>query len=532
MASNWYDSDRIKDVIVVGLSSAIFLSLYVLVYPRFAAIGTDGVSYALLAKNILEGNGFQVFGTTFTYFSPLTSFAIVPFYLLIGNIEVAAHVAMAVCSLLAMLFCYFAARSIFGRTSAMATVILLSFVSVWMWTGTRVVAQPLAAALSTALLFPLIRALPGNARSFREMISCAAFAGMIGGLLYLNRPEYIFVIAPIALFFFWAGYSRFSRARNAVLVLVSILLFFSTIAPYLLFLRGELGEWTVTGRLREQYQITMDQLDRPLTLVDAPELSGNPVTLYVKSLISPTFYETYFEFLIAVEQNIFSTLHFIGIALFGVGFFAAIKQKLIGKFMPILVPLSIIFALALGHTGERGYLQPYIPLLMIVIGFGFVSVTRMIADTYELSGRVRFLPGFVIGLLCIASFSFTTFQNYFFRPQSTWKAGEYQLIADWMNANISNLSERKIAARKPEIPFYVGSGGWMEITGEEEPRDLVDMMAKNGTEYLVLDTRALGEKLSGLVEKDGAFRSSGLGLLYEIQYYDQRILLYRLLNDL
>lgn len=520
--------EKTRTILSILCISALFLVLIALVYPRFGFIGTDGVTYVLLAKNIVLGHGFEAFGIEHTYFSPLTSLVIAPFFLFLGDMDIAGHAMLILCSLGSLILTYLITLRITDRSTAMITGILFASNFFLIWENIFVVAQPLALFLSLALVYLLVHIHFDASPPYTRILLYSGVMGFMGGLLYLVRPEYIFIIVPIILFLIWYFHRRLSGTELSLVIVTASILFALTILPYILFLHQSLGEWTITGRLHEQYLVTMDQIKGLPTFEHSPEISGNPITLYFKSLFSLQFYKTYVEFFVAIEQNLFQALGLIGIMLFGVGLLALFKERVHKRFIPLLIPGSIIFALALGHTGERGYLVPFLPLFIIVIAFGIQHLSHEVSGIFSLRGKWQNIPRYLLVLLTVASFSFILFQNYFFRPPSTYKPVEYQLLGEWFRKNVPMSEREKIGARKPEIPFYVGTERWLEVTGDEPPATLVEEMRQTSTKYLVLDSRSLGKKLESLVNKDKTFRASGLELLHEIDYYDEYLLVYKI----
>ncbi len=515
-----------RDLIALGGAIIFFLLLTALVYPRFATIGTDGVSYALLAKNVAAGEGFQVFGVIHTYFSPLFSLTIVPLQWIFNNIDLAAHATVFLLGFGTLVLLYFTTRRITDPWTAGLASFFLSVNSSWVAVHLKPLAQPLAGFLSV-VLFALLLHFTRIEKFERKVFFHAALLGILGGLLFLTRPEYIFIVAPLTLFVFFVLRKETALKRNMLAILILVVAFFVTIAPYILFLHSVLGEWTITGRLHEQYQVTMKELDGTATFTNYPALPGNPIVLYVKSLLSFTFYETFIENLLAIESNILKSFGLIGTALFGIGLFTLFRERKLHVLGALSVGASMLFALALGHTGERGYLTPFLFLFAVPIAVGLRAFSVLLVDQLALRGVWKKVPIAVMTILCFATFSFVLFQNYFFRPPSTQKPLEYQELGVWIKENVPHHETAVVAARKPEIAYYADTS-WFAVTGIETPESLVASMHANNVEYVAIDTRSLGAMVSKFITDDGIFRAPELELMKEISYYEEHIYLYRL----
>ena len=61
MLGPFWSGERAKDALILFGCALLNVLLTLLLYPKFAYIGTDGVSYALMAKSLAEGSGLTVF---------------------------------------------------------------------------------------------------------------------------------------------------------------------------------------------------------------------------------------------------------------------------------------------------------------------------------------------------------------------------------------------------------------------------------------------------------------------------------------
>ncbi|MDP2631095.1 MAG: glycosyltransferase family 39 protein, partial [Candidatus Uhrbacteria bacterium] len=498
-----------------------------LIYPKFASIGTDGVFYALMAKSLAEGGGLSVFHHAMVYFSPLLSVVIVPFYWLIGNIDVAAHITVIVLGLLSLPFFYYALRSFVERRVAAVATLFLAVNATVVWRNLRPVAQPLAAFLSVVLFFLLTKYIEIDKQ--RPKVFVLSFLlGLVAGALYLTRPEYIVLIVPLSLFLFWVNCSSVALKRNLLIVLAAVFGFILCATPYIIFLHNETGQWTFTGRLSVQILAAQGQsLSSSGSVIVSTVPQGNPAMVFLDNIVDRKFLKIYFSNLYDIERILLRTFGVIGFAFFGIGLLKVFREKRYAVLGALAVPASVLFGLAIGHTGENGYIAPYLFLFIALIGVGCYEVIVEIFNVFASAQWKRSLSAVVVVVMSMTYFAFPLFQNLLFRPAETAKPVEYQLLGSWFHRNVENPQNQVIAARKPEIAFHADAD-WMEISGKETPSEILQMMNANGATYLAIDTRSLGKDAERLVDKDGKFSEKRLEFVYRIDYFDQHVYLYRL----
>lgn len=495
-------------IILISICVATFLALLAFVYPGFSFIGTDGVSYALLAKNIATGNGFTLFGHPHTFFSPLTAIAITPLYLLFGDADFAARMAVILFEVLTLIAFYFAARRFADARVAAVATFLLSVSGPFVWDVLTVWAQPLAGLLTVLFVYSSLRYIVALEKG-EKLFLLSGFLGVLAGALYLNRPEYFFLPIPLILFLVLLNKKYVSMRKNIGLVLMPVLGFLLLATPYVIYLHQELGDWTFTGRLSEQYlhQANLPNLDG--SIIKPPtRLSENPLVLMVKEVFSFSFLKNYLKEIYSIEWITLRAFGVIGFTFFGIGIRYLLLQGDTRKLFAITVPASMLFTLALGYTGGGyGYITPYLPLFLLIIATGYVQFSADLTQVFKWKKKTANV--FLVSTVLISGlyFSSVIFQQYFFRPESTKKPLEFQRLGEWFQAHEPNHEGITIASRKPEIAFYAKSN-WRELTGDEgvDPKHLVAVLRREGVAYIAIDTRILGGRAALFVDERGYYR--------------------------
>ncbi len=501
---------------------AVYLFLFFLYSTKFAFIGTDGVSYALIAKSLAEGKGLTLFGSPSVYFSPAFPVFVVPFYWVLGDVETSARVAMASAGVGSLIFLYLIMRRITERTSvALFAVGLLAFDATFT-ARPIIVAQPLACFLSLGLLFFLLKfseAQKNNTHIFRFTF----LLGLLSGLLYLTRPEYFFIFIPLSIFLFFTNKKEIPLRKNFLAVFTALLGFFLLASPYIFYLHAHTGEWSFmsTSRLPTTVTSVNGLSYADMKLEKSPVLPGNQMEIVLEKMSSGPFVKSYMENILSMEKIMLLEFGIFGVIFLGLGLRFFIIERKSFVFKAVVVVWSIMFILALGHNGERGYLLSYIPLCIIFISAGVFSFADELPQKWY-----RFFLFTCFAFLSIV-FSFNYWQNFFFRPPETWRPAEYQELGEWFQANVKNFEQEKITARKPEISFYSGAS-WAEISEKEGEGSIFLAMKEKGSHYLVIDTRSFGENAPLYINKECKFLGkSKVEFVEKFTYYGQTACLFR-----
>ncbi|OGZ08553.1 MAG: hypothetical protein A3D65_04835 [Candidatus Lloydbacteria bacterium RIFCSPHIGHO2_02_FULL_50_13] len=529
MLGPFWSGERAKDALILFGCALLNVLLTLLLYPKFAYIGTDGVSYALMAKSLAEGSGLTVFHQPHTFYSPGFSFAIVPFYWLIGNIDLAAHVSMIVLGLLTLPFFYYGMRFFVERYVAAIATLFLAVNATVIWRNMRPIAQPLAAFLSVVLFFLLTKYVELD-KQRQKVFAFSFLLGLIAGALYLTRPEYILLIFPLTAFLFSINRKAVTLKRNIAIIFAAVLGFVLCATPYIVYLHAHTGQWTFAGRLQQEMLVVqgLSTTGEGAQLLISPT-ANNSVTSYLGHIFAPKFLKVYFSNLFDIEWFLLRIFGIIGFSFFGIGLWKTIKEKRWNLLGVLAVPTFMLFALAVGSDGDFGYLEPYVFIFVAFIGIGCYEFISTLAESIPLVSWGHRLVAIGIVAVSAAYFAFPIFQNFFFRPADTTKPVEYQLLGQYFKDTVERPEQQSIASRKPEIAFYAGAD-WVEITGRETPEQILKIMKEKHTGYLALDTRELGDVVQRFVDAKEKSATQEFTLIKEFEYGMERVNLY-LLRD-
>ncbi len=510
---------------ILLIFSAYFILAF-LAYPSAFIIGTDGVSYALLAQSIANGDGLKIFGEQSLYFSPMFSFFIVPFYWLLDDIEFASRVTIIMLGLGTLILFYYFLMTWFSRSIAFVATLLLATNTLLVSRVQKVSAQPLATFLGVVLFGILLFFSRIDVRKKRAF-ALAFFAGAVSGALYLTRPEYVLVILPVSLYLYFHG-RKASVARGILHALFAFFAYLCFLFPNVWYLHHHTGEWTIipTNRLPDAVLVDVKAKEDLLGLAPSTVLHEPQLVTIFKRFGAPSFWKFYLEQLLSMHGILVQLFGLFGIAFLGVGLHRLIIKKEASLLFAVLTLLSPMLVLALGHDGTNGYVLPFIPFLTVLVAYGCVSFSQELSVRFEFGRRAFLLTLMLSTAVCVALVAFPHVQNILFRPPAHI-AKEQQLFGDWFREQVSEGTHVRIYSRKPEYAFYAGVT-WGELGEPRTAQGVLERVVFADGNYLVLDTRSLGRRVDEWVNENGDFVIPGPRLLGKLEYYGELVYLYDL----
>lgn len=462
------------------------------VYPRFSFLGTDSTFYVLIAESIARGEGLTVFGEAHTVFSPLPSIAIALFFFVFGDGERAAHMLMLVTGILSTPLLYWALTPCMPKRAAEYAAIFFGVTGTWMWSYmTDINAQTLAAVSSIMLLGFLTR----FRRAEVENVSSTKLSLVLGvcvAILYLERPEYILFTVCIGGLIFWEQRNRMRsmqiRIQSLALFCIGFLIF---AAPYLVFLKNTLGEWTISGRVHEMvliattnsYESVDTDSEKGASIVSPPILEEGVLTSIFDNVGG--LIKRLLDGLLTSEHNLVQIYGFLGLFLFSLGVWSLYVRGeywALGVSCILLTPVS---AIALFQGGSPNYLVQYLHLFALFIGYGFYVWTEHIQNL-SLSVLCKKIY-VVVGLFVVVTYLFmSVVQRYVFLPPD-YTTPEVREMGLWIRNNVSDPGV--LIARKPEVAYYAHTE-WMLFPDVTSLEALANLMAKQNMTYVVVDRHA------------------------------------------
>ena len=235
---------RKRAVSLAYLGALILLGFFVrlshLEYFQAPLVG-DAAIYGKIAWGIRNGYGLHWWSVVWPPFYP---FMILLFSLVTGSLESAASVVSLLLGSLIVVPFFFLAKKIFDNRSAyLGSLLVVFFPSL-----VAISATSLSEATYTFFLL-LTLFLGWLLITIRSLVYAFLF-GLLGGICYLTRPEFLVAFALLLLLFLIAGRKRKTRRgpKTAPLLLICLLGFLILALPYVNFMHSQTGHWILSGK--------------------------------------------------------------------------------------------------------------------------------------------------------------------------------------------------------------------------------------------------------------------------------------------
>jgi hypothetical protein len=226
-----------------GILIAVAIGLTSIAWHRGSYLMADSYAYMHGAISFLEkGLITNVSGDAEVFFPPLYSLVLATVLQLTNDPEIAGSLVSAVASTASVFLAYVLASRCLSSTGSFIAALLFAIATLRVWLSQWVLADSL-------YLFLILSAIAARfCNKTRNETIGSFWAGLLLGLAYLAKPEAIGYIGCL-LFFEIAvnrvqGFKR--RLSNAF---ISVLIFACIMAPYILWLHSNTGEWRLSGKM-------------------------------------------------------------------------------------------------------------------------------------------------------------------------------------------------------------------------------------------------------------------------------------------
>jgi 4-amino-4-deoxy-L-arabinose transferase-like glycosyltransferase len=220
---------------LVSLGAHLFVALLA------RLVHNDAVLYLQMARKFFEGD---FAGALASHYHPATSLLIAGFRVLVPSDAAAGYATAVVFSSLTVFPLFALARGLFDRRAAVTTVLLYTFLPYLLLFGSSILSEGPYFFFFTSSVWAFWAA------RVKKSLPHGLAAGALAALAYLSRPEG----GGLAIVFLgfcavWTARSTLGlRSRSLVLGLAVGAAFGAVCFPYLLYLRGETGRWTVSKK--------------------------------------------------------------------------------------------------------------------------------------------------------------------------------------------------------------------------------------------------------------------------------------------
>ncbi len=256
-------------------------------WPRIKPVTPDSVNYMAAGTNLLRHGRYETLeGTPEVLFPPGYPLLIGLVDLLVHDPESAGRLVSATLSLATVPLLYWVGSLAGGRILSFWSALLLALLPLRAMTSVRVLSGStyLFSALCAVALWLLWRRAAAEGRRGRALL-CATGSGLLLGGAYLTRPEGLLVGLTLlaAGLLLPSPIPRRIRFHGSIATAAALA---AVMAPYVLFLHQNTGEWTISGKVayNRAMAASMAVGDR-WAVTNAPELlpdetHARPVVAY------------------------------------------------------------------------------------------------------------------------------------------------------------------------------------------------------------------------------------------------------------
>lgn len=414
----------------------------------------DAAIYAKIAWGLKNGHGLHWWSVVWSPFYP---FMIFLFSLFVGSLESATSLVSVVLGSLLVVPFFFLAKKVRGHKSAYLGSILVIFFPA------LVVTSVIPLSEATYTFFLLSALLSGWLLILTRSYLYALLFGMLSGLCYLTRPEFLVGFAFLLLLFLIVdlrGRLR-KKAGSFVLLGISLIGFLIPAIPYMGFMHSQTGHWILSGKTAhnilkqrayaggatysEQRQAFAEILDG---LTEDGQVKGR-VLLGEESMFSffgrPGFFGDYFERVwMGVKKIDLFFLPFLLLSLFYIFSWRLDKEGWKQRLF-FLCAFSPMLTMPIFFTPAGRLIEPYAPVLILLSVAGLFKVINVLIGTRK-SGRregsssLGMVASFVVVLL-LSVFSVARASRMAENHERTFRnlnleAAEYKKLGLWADNTV------------------------------------------------------------------------------------------------
>lgn len=401
-------------LIFLGISFLIALLIRLSLLEHFQSpLVGDAAVYGKIAWGIRNGQGLHWWSVVWPPFYP---FMIILFSLVVGSLESAASaVSLVLGSLIVVPFFFLARKTLGYRAAYLGTFLVIFFPAL-----VAISASSLSEATYT--FFLLLTLLLGWLLVTQRSLLHAFLFGLLSGICYLTRPEFLVAFALLLLVFLIIEIRKRVRRKpkTVVLFLVCLVGFLILVFPYVNFMHSQTGHWILSGKTahnilkQKAYSRGLDYLGQRKAFAEVVdgltpegEIKGR-VLLGEESILS---YVTSSGFVAGYLTNTWKgvkgvnlfLLLFLLLSLFYV-FSWKIDKAHWEKRVFLLCAFSPILTMPIFFSPAGRLIQPYAPLLILLSVAGILNIRKALAKFPKKSGQSISLGAFAV-LLAVAFLS-------------------------------------------------------------------------------------------------------------------------------
>jgi 4-amino-4-deoxy-L-arabinose transferase-like glycosyltransferase len=498
LRKRWFELAFIGFLFVI----ALLIRLSYLKYYHAPLTG-DAAIFGKIAWGIKNGQGLHWWSMVWPPFYP---FMIFLFSLVVGSLESAAFAVSLVLGSLVVLPLFFLAKKVFDyRVAYLGSVLVVFF-------PTLIVTSLVPLSEATYTFFLLFTLVAGwSLMMKRSYLSAIAF-GLLSGICYLTRPEFLVCFGLLLLVFLVFQIKRKSQKTASVLTLlaVGVVGFLVLALPYIHFMHSQSGHWILSGKTahnvlkQKAYAKGMNYLEQRKAfaevldgLTEDGQIKGK-VLLGEESILSyitsPGFFGNYLQNTWrGIKKMSLFFLIFLFLSLFYI-FSSGLDKEGWQKRTYLLCTFSPMLTMPIFFVPAGRLIEPYAPLLILLSVGGILNISRSLTVLTKHTGKTS---GFALG--SFVSLSLVLLLSLF----SVTKTGQ---MAEGHQSAFRNLKQESLELKKlgaladrvlppdAKVIFLSGDSFFLYCNRPTFPipyapfERIVDFAKKEGADHLVVST--------------------------------------------
>lgn len=492
--------------IIISLLFLLALVIRVVVAVKRPMIQLDETAYVRMAENLVSGHGLlDIPGTSTTHFSPLLPLLIVGVQTIVSNFVYSAYIVVTIFGSLLLIPTYLLGRDLVGVRVGMMAAALMATVSLFIDYSSRIYSE-------SVYIFFLLLALVYGLRMIREPRQLwGVVTGVSLGLAYLSNPSAVFYLVALTTLAIGAAIAHRNWKQMARGLVFFLLCFIAIAAPYVIYLHGELGKWTYSGKEPGNIYASIHNLrvntlewekdvmgltsDGAEVRVKALSNEGDPASVLIKHPVqgAKIFARQCYIFINEELPRVFPIwlLPLLGLGLFGIAWDRR-RTASVGYLLLMMMPAVLILTM---YAHSR-FFMPFVPLVLIWVAEGWQRLERWADEsipmifTQKLQSRLQRLAPWLIGatvLLPLIAYSGAVVigQSY---PIGYKDAG--LIVKEKAGTN------QRIMSREFSTAYY--SGGISVALPYADYQQTTEYARGKNVDFLVISSKELAEWRPGL----------------------------------
>lgn len=466
-------------VSAVSLTLSVLLTVFIS-YPRGS--GVDGALYALSGANLFMGNGLTYSDVPNTFLWPLFSVLIGLVNLVIGDLQISAHIVLIICFTICIFPFYYIVKNLFNAEAAVIAVLLYALNGFMIRLSGRLLAEMVLILMLITAMYYASKIIKSYQDAMPVKWTDFLWCGFFIGLSYLTKPEaFQFAVIMIVFFFILIIKKKWFK-RDALKLLLMIAVLISVITPQIRFVHEVTGKWALTTYNRFIFRPVVE----PFLGVNAGDPAADPRMEYnynayiVRSPYTQESFDRDVSRLGAhLQKYAVSFLTMIGIVhlfLLIVSLFVFKREYFLQRRFLYVLLIPAVTLILWYSTIDRHFMM-YIPLFIAISS----AVIAEIKSRFKNHAVKQFL--WIAAFILVFLQSFTPIAN---NVPTNRVINNHRAMGEWIRDNLPEARGKLIADRKPFITF-LAQGRYFRYNNPKNTESLIALLRSRNVDYLIVE---------------------------------------------